>query len=93
MRVRCGGESTLQVTQKANLSERVGKWSRYSSDPKKNALHGRFLPTRRVAAALFTDLVTALAIDPYELCHLGCGVSPPPLLTSPGSSVAPDPDH
>lgn len=44
-------------------------------------------------AALFTDLVTALAIDPYELCHLGSEVNPPPLLASLGSSVELDPDH
>ena len=42
---------------------------------------------------LFTDLATALAIDPFGLYHLESAVNPPPLLASLESSAEPDPDH
>ena len=47
----------------------------------------------RNTATLLTDPVTGLAIDPYELCHLGSEVNPPPLLASLESSAEPDLDH
>ena len=44
-------------------------------------------------AALITDPATALAIDPYGLCHLGFEANHQPLPAALESSAEPDPDH